>query len=89
MLTSQPPFNIRHLRTAPAFCQELLTDPFCRYSKGQFGPYQSEVAWPVLYIDVAKNFECQIRKNVVIVGNQKRTCKLNVRVKGTFAPSFR
>jgi hypothetical protein len=56
---------------------------------GEFGPYQSEVAWPVLYIDVAKNFERQIRKMFVIVGNQKRTCKVNVRVQGTFAPLFR
>jgi hypothetical protein len=56
-----------------------------RFTIGRF----SKVRWSRNKADVAKNFERQIRKMFVIVGNQKRTCKVNVRVQGTFAPLFR
>jgi hypothetical protein len=49
----------------------------------------SRVRWSRNKADVAKNFERQIRKMFVIVGNQKRTCKVNVRVQGTVAPLLR
>ena len=47
--------NIPHQRL-------LRRDPTHLLLSALICSYQSEVAWPVLYIDVAKNFERQIRK---------------------------
>jgi len=44
-------------------------------TKGEFGPYQSEVAWPVLYIDVARNCERQIRKMLSSSGTRSVRAK--------------